>query len=174
MKNLKNITVKTSLLFLSVIIVLAIAQGCSENSSLTSPSFSTYENENSHLQGEKISVQVRKGKADGYYFAITNNTQDTTINDFHVQFIDTTLNIIGFSVWSSGWMIMKNASSLNKGKISIKTNPQDPNADPIRPGTTGRPLYIGVRMGRRNTSIFNWQATQDGAVVGQGIDSLPR
>ena len=171
MKNTK-ISLKSAL-FAALFAIMVIFSACSENSNVFGPSqngtFST--NTETGDLTSNISVEVVKGNVDGYYFKVTNNTVDTIINDFHVQFIDTTTAIIGFSTFPSGWIMDNNTTNTSKGKIGVKTGQY---GQPILPGQVGRPLWINVKITRRPTMDFNWQATRDGVVIATGSGSLPR
>ncbi len=171
MKNTK-ISIKSAL-FAALLAIMVIFSACSENSNIFGPS----QNESISINTEtgnltsNISVEVVKGNVDGYYFKVTNNMTDTIINDFHVQFIDTTTAIIGFSTFPSGWIMDNNTTDRSKGKIGVKAGQF---GQPIQPGQIGRPLWIDVKITRRPSMDFNWQATRDGIVLAAGSGSLPR
>jgi len=167
-----KINLKTSL-FIVIVFFTIVFSACSENSGILGPNYSeslsNVETDNNN--NCNITIQVVKGNHSGYYFKITNNTRDTTINDFHVQMVDTTVLITGFSTWPSNWVMDENTTDKTKGKVGIKTGQ---NGQAIQPGQTGRPLWIDVKLGRSQNRAFNWQATRDGITVGSGVDSLPR
>lgn len=176
-KSKRNIKMKTTNLKTKLFLVFAVFftvffTACSEDSSVFGPNTNSFEpgTETGNLS-RNISIQVVKGNHSGYYFKITNNTRDTIINDFHVQMVDTTVLITGFSTWPSNWVMDENTTCKTKGKVGIKTGQ---NGQAIQPGQTGRPLWIDVRLGRSQNRAFNWQATRDGIVVASGSDSLPR
>lgn len=169
---MKTTNLKTKLFLILAVFFAVFFTACSEDSSVFGPNYGNDipERETGN-QNRNITIQVVKGNHSGYYFKITNNTTDTIINDFHVQMVDTTVLITGFSTWPYNWVIDPSTTNKSKGKVGIKTGQ---NGQAIQPGQTERPLWIDVKLGRSQNRAFNWQATRDGIVVASGSDSLPR
>src|ERR1041384_5275432 len=67
----------------------------------------------------RITINVTKNEQGFYEFRVRNNTVDTIINDFHVQF-DTSMTISG---WVYTWQQDPQTTDLNHGRIGIKTFP---------------------------------------------------
>ncbi|MCI0449546.1 MAG: hypothetical protein L0Y79_07145 [Chlorobi bacterium] len=161
-----------AVLFTFLVIFAVAFSACSEDSIISGPGFG--DNTSGSFMDNNtrnISIQVVKGTHSGYYFKITNNTRDTVVNDFHIQMVDTTVLITGFSTWPSNWVMDENTTDKTKGKVGIETGQ---NGQGTQPGQTGRPLWIDVKFGRSKNRAFNWQATQNGVTVASGVDSLPR
>jgi hypothetical protein len=107
-------------------------------------------------------------------FKLTNNTRDTIVNDFHVQF-DTSVKIIGW-ITRPGWIIDQATTDTAKGKFGVKAGPQ---GQPILPnGGIGIPLGVKLKftspVKKNRMYNFNWQATRDGIVVKSGSVRIPR
>jgi hypothetical protein len=171
---MKTTKFNSKALILAVLTALTVfIYACGETPGILGPngSESLFGSETYDNNGGTITLQVVKGTVDGYYFKITNNSRDTIVNDFHVQMVDTTVLITGFSTWPSNWVMDQNTSNKTKGKVGVKTGQY---GQPILPGQVGRPLWIDVKLGKSQNRAFNWQATRDGVTVASGLDSLPR
>jgi hypothetical protein len=108
-------------------------------------------------------------------FRLRNNSRDTIVNDFHVQF-DSTVKIIGW-VTMPGWQIDPATTDTAKGKIGVKKGPQ---GQPIPPmGGVGQPIGVQIKFtgltkkSTRHWWDYTWQATRDGIVVRSGQDVFP-
>ncbi|MEO8512029.1 MAG: hypothetical protein ABI543_00585 [Ignavibacteria bacterium] len=108
-------------------------------------------------------------------FKLINNSRDTIVNDFHVQF-DPTVKIIGW-VTMPGWQIDPATTDTANGKIGVKKGPQ---GQPILPmGGVGLPIAVQIKFAgvtKKNPNHwwdFSWQATRDGIVVRSGQDAFP-
>lgn len=108
-------------------------------------------------------------------FRLRNNSQDTIVNDFHVQF-NRPLKITGWTT-ATGWQIDPTTTDTANGKIGVKKGPQ---GQPIPPmGGVGIPLGVQIvqRAGDKNDPRqwwdYTWQATRDGIVVKEGRDVFP-
>ena len=108
-------------------------------------------------------------------FRLRNNSRDTIVNDFHVQF-DSTVKIIGW-VTMVGWQIDPTTTDTAKGKIGVKKGPQ---GQPITPmGGVGIPIGVQIKFtgvtkkNPRQWWDYTWQATRDGIVVKSGQDAFP-
>lgn len=108
-------------------------------------------------------------------FRVRNNSQDTIINDFHVQF-DSSVKITGWYV-QSGWQIDPGTTDTEKGKFGVKKGPQGQNIPPM--GGVGIPVGVQIKFtgvtkkNPRQWWDYTWQATRDGIVVKSGVDAFP-
>ena len=107
-------------------------------------------------------------------FKLINNSRDTIVNDFHVQF-DPSVVITGWNTMV-GWEIDPNSTDTAHGKIGVKKSPQ---GQPIPPmGGVGIPVgvqikFTGTKKIRTTGFDYTWQATRDGIVVRSGQDVFP-
>lgn len=169
MKNSK-INIKTA--FFAVLFALAsIFSACSENNPL-SPSFST-ETDPANLPPASITIEPT-WIGNVLCFKLKNNSVDTIVNDFHVQF-SKPVKIIGWSIMP-GWQIDPATTDTAKGKIGVKAGP---NGQSIPAGGVGIPLGVQIielpnpRNDHRMWWDYTWQATRDGIVVREGKDVFP-
>lgn len=137
--------------------------GCSENSNILTPADNTNFGISDH-PGDPVELIIKKGRHDGYYFNVKNNSIDT-VNDFHVQFADTT-TVISASTFTTGWVLDQNSTDLNHGKIGVKDGGNPP--APILMGQQARVFWIDVSK----KGPFDWQATKNGVVVARGTGRL--
>ena len=152
--------------------ILFILSACSENNPLNS--------NGNEFQGSidvlpPSTITIEPYWHNGFlYFIVKNNTVDTIINDFHVQF-DSTVKITGWSV-CAGWQIDPQTTDTAKGKFGVKCGPQ---GQAIPPG--GQAVLIGLQIKypspRKNNPNqwwdFDWQATQNGVIVKAGKAAFP-
>jgi hypothetical protein len=170
MKNSKNSF--TKIMFAALFGLAVFFSACSEDS-LVSPSF---EQELTYGDLPPASITVEPyWVGNVLMFRLRNNSRDTIVNDFHVQF-DSTVKIIGW-VTMPGWQIDPNTTDTAKGKIGVKKGPQ---GQPIPPmGGVGLPLGVQIKFtgltkkSTRHWWDFTWQATRDGIVVRSGMDVFP-
>ncbi|MCX7877095.1 MAG: hypothetical protein N2510_00475 [Ignavibacteria bacterium] len=162
--NLKK-TLSYVFLVLSVII-----SSCSDNS-ITGPGNEMQPSLSSNGNGITIEPYWHNSFL---IFRLRNNTRDTIVNDFHVQF-DSTVRITGYSIMQ-GWQIDPQTTDMNKGKFGVKS----PNGHNIPPnGGVGEPfgvqlMFTGVtKKNPRQWWDFNWQATRDGIVVKSDKGAFP-
>lgn len=108
-------------------------------------------------------------------FRLRNNSQDTIVNDFHVQF-DSTVKISGW-ITMPGWQIDQTTTDTAKGKIGVKKGPLGQNIPPM--GGVGIPIGVQIKFtgstkkNPRQWWDYTWQATRDGIVVKSGMDVFP-
>ncbi len=170
MKNSKNSFSKIIVAVLFGITVFFSA--CSEDNIL-SPS-SMQEFHSSELPPASITIEPY-WEGNVLVFRLRNNSTDTLVNDFHVQF-DSTVKIIGW-VTMLGWQIDQATTDTAKGKIGVKKGPQ---GQPILPmGGVGIPLGVQIKFtgltkkNPRQWWDYTWQATRDGIVVRSGQGAFP-
>jgi hypothetical protein len=170
MKNSK-INLK-ALIFTVLISIAGIFTACSEESSIISSNY----NEPTAVNLPTNSITIEPyWEGQFLMFRIRNNSQDTVVNDFHVQF-DTTVKITGYII-VGGWQIDPQTTDLNKGKFGVKKGPNGQNIPPN--GGVGIPcgvqlLFTGVtKKNPRQWWDFDWQATRDGIVVKAGKGAFP-
>lgn len=161
-----------SVLFTVLFALASIFSACSENNPL-SPSISG-ENDPSYLPPASITIEPF-WVGNVLCFKLKNNSVDTIVNDFHVQF-SKPVRIIGWSTMP-GWQIDPATTDTAKGKIGVKKGPQ---GQPIPPaGGVGTPLGVQIlilpnpRNDHRMWWDYTWQATRDGIVVREGKDVFP-
>ncbi|MGH2574993.1 MAG: hypothetical protein ACRDFC_04755 [Ignavibacteria bacterium] len=164
MKNLNLNLIKT-LLAVFTISTLSIF-GCSENNSILSPSKNDAEYLTDNFgENGRITVEVRR-EYQGFSFKVTNRTQDTIVNDFHVQFDSTAV----ITDWSLAWQFDPATTDLNKGKIGQRCNN---NQQCLAPGQSRDLLWVRVKFdGKKKKDTYNWQATRNGEVVQRGSGTL--
>ncbi|MCC6865935.1 MAG: hypothetical protein IT280_07210 [Ignavibacteria bacterium] len=169
MKNSKNIF--TKLIFAIFFSIAAIFTACSDQNPLApADDFSTYS------QMPPSSITIEPFWENGFLlFKVINNSRDTIVNDFHVQF-DPGVKITGYGV-VTGWQIDPNTTDTANGKFGVKCGPQ---GQPIPP-MGGAAIVVGVQLkftgltkkNPRHWWDFTWQATRDGIVVKEGKDAFP-
>ena len=164
MKNSKKLYIGFAIYTILVALFAALSfVGCSENDSILTPGF----NDNCAPNAQPnvpVEVKVTRGRHDGYYFTVKNNSIDT-VNDFHVQFADTTVRISA-STFTTGWVIDQNSTDLNHGRIGVRDGGNPP--APILQGQQARVFWIDVNHG----GDYDWQATKNGNVVARGTGRL--
>ncbi len=108
-------------------------------------------------------------------FRLRNNSQDTIVNDFHVQF-DSTVKITGW-ITMPGWQVDPTTTDTAKGKFGVKKGTQ---GQPIPPnGGVGIPVGVQIKFtgvtkkNPRQWWDYTWQATRDGIVVRAGQGAFP-
>ncbi|HEY3252000.1 MAG TPA: hypothetical protein VGK25_12885, partial [Ignavibacteria bacterium] len=130
MKAAKNLVTVTIFAVLSILSSFFNAGCGNENVIGTNVS----NNQTAGDVADSITINVTKVYG-GYQFDLTNRTRGTIINDFHVQFADTTVKI---TEWSLMWQFDPNTTDLNHGKIGEKAAPGQP---PVQPGQTRTVLW---------------------------------
>lgn len=168
---MKALKFNTKTIFSAVFVLFSMLYiGCSDNENLFGPS-----NESADMPpAPRITVEPR-WEGGLLVFKVINNTTDTIINDFHVQF-DTNVRITGW-ITMVGWQIDAPTTDTAHGKIGVKKMPQ---GQPILPGQAGQPVAVQLRHRVKIKKPadqwwdFTWQATRDGIVVASGRGEYPR
>ncbi len=161
-----------SLLFTFFFVIAILFSACSDQNPLA-PSIEEFST-SSELPPSSITIEPY-WEGQFLMFRVRNNSRDTIINDFHVQF-DSTVKITGYGM-VAGWQIDPNSTDTAHGKIGIKSTPQ---GQPIPPmGGVGIPLGVQIKftgITKKNPKQwwdYTWQATRDGIVVKSGMDAFP-
>jgi hypothetical protein len=161
-----------SVLFLFLFGFAILFSACSDQNPLA-PSFEEF-GTSSELPPSSITIEPY-WEGSFLMFRVRNNSQDTIINDFHVQF-DSSVKITGWYV-QSGWQIDPGTTDTEKGKFGVKKSPQ---GQPIPPmGGVGIPVGVQIKFtgptkkNPRQWWDYTWQATRDGIVVKSGMDAFP-
>lgn len=154
------------------LIIASIFTACSDESNFMS-SF-TNETVNADLPPSSITIEPY-WEGTFLMFRVRNNSQDTVVNDFHVQF-DSSVKITGW-ITMPGWQIDPATTDTAKGKIGVKKGPQGQNIPPM--GGVGIPIGVQIKFtgvtkkNPRQWWDYTWQATRDGIVVKSGMDVFP-
>jgi hypothetical protein len=170
---MKNSTINFKSVLLAFLFGIAVFfSACSDQNPLA-PSFGEY-GTTADLPPASIFIEPY-WEGNVLVFRLRNNSADTIVNDFHVQF-DSTVKIIGW-VTMPGWQIDPATTDTAKGKIGVKKGPQ---GQPIPPmGGVGIPIGVQVKFtgvtkkNPRQWWDYTWQATRDGIVVKSGMDAFP-
>jgi hypothetical protein len=170
MRNSKNSF--NRIMFAVLFGITVFFTACSDDS-LVSPSFEQEFN-TSELPPASITIEPY-WEGNVLVFRLRNNSRDTIVNDFHVQF-DSTVKIIGW-ITMPGWQIDPATTDTAKGKIGVKKGPQ---GQPIPPmGGVGIPIGVQIKFtgltkkNPRQWWDYTWQATRDGIVVRSGQGAFP-
>lgn len=170
---MKNSKFNFKSVFFAVLFALAaIFSACSENS----PLGTSNEEINPTTGMAPATIRIEPyWVGNVLMFRVRNNSQDTIVNDFHVQF-NRPVKITGW-VTMAGWQIDAASTDTAHGKIGVKKTPQ---GQPIPPmGGVGDPLGVQIvlkndgRNDPRQWWDYTWQATRDGIVVKEGKDVFP-
>ncbi len=166
-----KISFKT-VLFTIILSLAAIFSACGDDNPLNS--FSDETGTSASMPPASIRIEpVWVGNV--FEFKLINNSRDTIVNDFHVQF-DPSVKITGW-VSMLGWELDPNSTDTANGRIGVKKTPQ---GQPILPnGGVGIPVavqlkFTGMTKTRGGDYDYTWQATRDGLVVRSGQDFFPR
>jgi len=161
-----------SVLFVFLFGIAILFSACSDQNPLA-PSMEEF-GTSSDLPPSSITIEPY-WEGNVLVFRLRNNSIDTIVNDFHVQF-DSTVKIIGW-ITMPGWQIDPATTDTAKGKIGVKKGPQ---GQPIPPmGGVGIPIGVQVKFAGvtkknpRQWWDYTWQATRDGIVVRSGMDAFP-
>lgn len=157
---------------IALIFAFAFFMGCSDMNPMDSPSNPI--NQTDELNGVTINIQTgHYAGHEAFFFYVTNGLSDT-INDFHLQMVDSTVIIRDPNTLNSNWkkaVTGATTGSRNKSTIDLFTS-RGIGYNPIRPGQTKEILVFWVPQGTTNRD-YNFQATKDGVVIFAGTGRLP-